>query len=101
MALEWHFGRIQWQLFRWKSLEFPCIFRCYREFARERFARDWILRHAVWVAEKLGYVDLKIAENSRNSSDVALKPDWRKCPALLPSQAFAPFSLEGTLAVPF
>jgi hypothetical protein len=43
------------------------------------------LRHAVWVAEKLGYVDLKIAENSRNSSDVALKPDWRKCPALLPS----------------
>jgi hypothetical protein len=42
------------------------------------------LRHAVWVAEKLGYVDLKIAENSRNSSDVALKPDWRKCPALPP-----------------
>ena len=44
MALEWHFERIQWQLFRRKSLEFPCIFPCYREFGRERFARDWILR---------------------------------------------------------
>ena len=43
-----------------------------------------LLRHAVWTAEKLGYVDLKIAGNSRNSSDVALKPDWRKCPASLP-----------------
>jgi hypothetical protein len=40
------FGRIQWQLFRRKSLQFPCIFPCYREFARERFARDWILRHS-------------------------------------------------------
>jgi len=46
MALEWHFERIQWQLFRRKSREIPCIFPCYREFARERFARDWILRQS-------------------------------------------------------
>lgn len=26
MALEWHFERSQWQLFRRKSLEIPCIF---------------------------------------------------------------------------
>jgi hypothetical protein len=52
MALEWHFGRIQWQLFRRKSLGFPCIFRCYREFARERFARDWILRHTYPIVNK-------------------------------------------------
>jgi hypothetical protein len=32
------------ELFRRKSLEIPCIFPCYREFGRERFARDWTLR---------------------------------------------------------
>jgi hypothetical protein len=32
------------------------------------------LRHAVWTAEKFGCVVLKIAGNSRNSSDVAIKP---------------------------
>ena len=67
----------------------------YREF------ESLSLRHAVWVAEKLGYVDLKIAEIARNSCDVALKTDWRKCPPFIARQAFAPFSLEGTLAVRF
>ena len=59
------------------------------------------LRHAVWTAEKLGRGELNMVENRRSSSDVVLKTDWRKCPALIPTQAFAPFSLEGTLAVRF
>ena len=64
-----------------QNLEIPCIFPCCREFGGERFARDWTLRHAVWTAEKLGYVNLKIAGNSRYSSDFALKQDRRKRPA--------------------
>src|SRR6266481_2118090 len=91
MALEWHFGRIQWQLFRRKSLQFPCIFRCCREFARERFARDWILRHTVWDAEKFGCIAPKIARNRRNSASFAVKPDWRNCPTEPPGKLSRPF----------
>jgi hypothetical protein len=48
---------------------------------RERLAPDCLLRHAVWVAENSSGVALKIAGNPHNSSTVALKLDWRKCPA--------------------
>src|ERR1700675_567729 len=101
MALEWHFERIQWQLFRRKSLEFPCIFPCYREFGRERFARDWILRHTVWIAEKSGCLVPKIAGNRRNSLTFARKLDRRKCRSQFRRRAFAPFSLKIGRAVRF
>lgn len=41
-------------------------------------------------------VDLKIAENAAILQMLPSKPDWRKSHPLIPRQAFAPFSLEGT-----
>jgi hypothetical protein len=81
VALERKFEQIPWQLFRRKSLQFPCIFPCYREFAREGFAHDWILRHTVCTAEKFRQIPPKMARTRRNSAIHPLKPDQRKRPA--------------------
>lgn len=43
MALGMDFRRNNCPLNSPKIPEIPCIFPCYREFGRERFARDWIL----------------------------------------------------------
>jgi hypothetical protein len=101
MALEWHFERIQWQLFWRKLLVCPCIFPCYRELGRERFARDCILRHAVWIAEKFRRIAARIAGNGPNAAMHTLKPDRRKRRLDAAGQLCILFSLEGTIAVRF
>src|SRR5436190_2892320 len=35
-----------------KFLKTPCIFPCYREFGREQFARDWILRQVYFIESR-------------------------------------------------
>jgi hypothetical protein len=61
--------------------------KLYREF------ESLSLRHAVWDAEKIGCIPLKIAGNRRNSATLNSKPDRRKCPAARQSRALWPFSL--------
>ena len=70
-------------------------------FTGEELVRDCVLRQTVWVGEKFGCIALKIAGNSRNSSNLALKPDRRRCPAVLCRRAFAPFSLKDKRGVRF
>jgi hypothetical protein len=59
------------------------------------------LRHAVWVAEKVGCTPWKTAGNRRDSATLALNPAQRKCPVERLSKALPPFSLEGIRAVRF